>query len=171
MYHGDRNLPGGTNYVGLTMLNIGECGRAFCGKLIGGKESGKMCVEDLNVCKIKCHCTTQWYMTTRSLSKSSCHVFIDVNRDDKYQVWIGVNVPFENISAQWDILKDNKRSMTEWSSFFVQLGVSEVTVENIKNTLNIASSATEEIIEFGVVSPKKRSHSEVGTLSVDTPLL
>ena len=40
-------------------------------------------------------------------------------------------------------------------------------MENFKNTLNRVSLATEEIIEFGVVSPKKRPHSEVAALPAE----
>ena len=81
-------------------------------------------------------------------------MFIDVHKCKKLQVWAEINVPFENSSAQWDKLKIDKRLMTEWSSFLDSLGVSEGTVENITNALKIESPKMEEIIEFGVVSPK-----------------
>ena len=46
MFCGDRNLPGGTDVVGLAMLSIGECRRKYCGGLIV-KEQTKICVENL----------------------------------------------------------------------------------------------------------------------------
>ena len=98
-------------------------------------------------------------------------MFNNFNRNKKSQVWISINVPFENASAQWEELKDDKPPMTEWSSFFNHLGVSKGTVENFQNALKRASSKPEEIINFGVVSPKKHSHSEVATLASNNLLL
>ena len=81
-------------------------------------------------------------------------VFIDVHKCKKAQIWVGINIPFENVDVQWDTLKDDKCPMTKWSSFFNHLGVPEGTVENINNALNRVLLAMEEIIEFGVVSQK-----------------
>lgn len=35
MLHYDRNIPGGVDLVGVTMLSIGEYGKGYCGSLIG----------------------------------------------------------------------------------------------------------------------------------------
>ena len=109
MYHGDSVLPGGTDHVGLTMLDIGDCGVAFCGGLIGRKESGKMCI--LPDCQVKCHKVIKCDMKIQGQSASNCHVFIDCSREDKSQVWVCVNIPFENLCLHWEVLNDNKRPM------------------------------------------------------------
>ena len=164
--HGDSVLPGGADYVGLTMLDIGECGVAFCGGLIGRKGSGKMCV--LSGCQVKCHKVTKCDMKLRGQSESNCHVFIDCSRDEKAHVWACVNIPFENLHADWDELKNDKRPMEVWNSVFDRLGASKSTVEDIRNAVSKASSTTEEIIEFNVMSPqKKRPHSAVEVPAAD----